>query len=97
MKKLFLLTIIFASVAYAANADYYYQNSGSLNNPSYNTYSNIGNTYYSGNQNKPSYQVSGNNIYGSDGSHYSKMGNTIQNTSTGETYQINGNMINKIH
>ena len=68
----------------------------------YNTNSgfSIDDTYYSWNnetQTYRSYTRSGNDIYGSDGSHYTQFGNTIQNNATGQTYQINGSLVSPLY
>jgi len=94
MKIRFLLLILILSTGCT-----YCQESNKFDNFNYapiNTLhgSYIGDTYYSNNaQNPTSYTKRGNQIYGSDGSSYTKYDNMIQNNSSGKTYQIINNTI----
>lgn len=96
MRKCILLFAIFVFTASYVKADTYYYNDYSGYNKTTNSYSNIGNTYYSQNSNT-SYTRSGNDIYGSDGSHYYNMNGNIQDMSNGSLYQQTGNTIEKVY
>lgn len=110
MNKMILLAAILCVGCTAANADYYVQHNNGVNSgisqmptsqysSTYNAYSNIGGTYYSSNPHNPvSYEIQGNKIYGSDGSSYTKFGNTIQSNSPPcNTYQIQNNIIKPLY
>ena len=102
MKKLFLICLIF-SFCHATGITYLNDslpdNAGaSVYNT--NSVSKIGDTYYKWDnktQSYTGYRVQENKIYGSDGSSYTRFGNTIQNNSTGQTYQINNNFIQQLY
>lgn len=106
-----LLAAILCIGCTTANADVYNYSPFNHNAPrkmdnsndyySTNNVSRIDNTYYmwdNNNQTYKSYQVQGNQIYGSDGSSYTRYGNTIQsNSSRPQSYQINNNIIKLLY
>jgi len=111
MNKLFLAAIILLFGCTSAFADVYNYSPFNYDAPKkmdnsrdYYSTSNIqrnGNTYYQWNdstQSYKSYNIKGNDIYGSDGSHYKIQGNQIQGQTNGSnSYQINGNLIQPLY
>ncbi len=88
----FLFLIFGCGISYA---DY-----NSYNQYDINSDSQIGDTYYKWNNNTQSYTgytQQDNQIYGSDGSSYTRFGNTVQDNNTGNTYQINNNIIEPLY
>lgn len=100
MKKLILLSIIIFSCC-AAYAETYLNaplpdNAGALP-PTINK---MGDNYHiwdDKTQSYTNYTRQGNQIYGSDGSKYTQFGNTYQDNHTGQTYQINNNLIEPLY
>ena len=92
MKKYILILTSLLFVALSANADNYYYNSYSSNSDYYNKVNS--NTYQSMN-NYTTYTVKDRNVYGSDGSSYTRNNNMIYNNQTGATYYNNNGYIQK--
>ena len=90
---IFLLIVFRCGISYA---DY-----NSYNNQyDINSGSQIGNTYYKWDNNTQSYTgytQQDNQIYGSDGSSYTRFNNTVQDNNTGNTYQINNNYVEPLY
>ena len=103
MKKLFIVfsfLILISETSFAIeNSEYSWQGNS---NKTYdiNSGSQIGDTYYKWDnktQSYTGYTQQDNHIYGSDGSHYYRMDNTVQDMNSGSTYQINSNTVNQMY
>lgn len=103
MKKLLIILLFLmfeCGISYALDNSEYSWQSNSNKTYDINSGSQIGNTYYSWDnktQTYNSYTQQNNHIYGSDGSHYYRMDNTVQDMNSGSTYQINGNTVNQMY
>lgn len=110
MKKFVLLSLILIFSAAASDAAYYNDdipaNAGSFtsyNSGSYNisTGSQVGSTYYGWNnktQSYTGYTRQGNDIYGSDGTHYTQFDNVIQNNAPqGQSFQVRNNLVQPLY
>lgn len=96
MKKFLIVFTILLFGCGMSYADYY----SSSNQYDINSGSQIGNTYYSWDnktQSYTGYTQQDNHIYGSDGSSYTRYGNTVQDNSSGRTYQINNNFVSPLY
>lgn len=97
IKFLILILILNVGCAYCLQSDLYGNYDDEASSASkYGTW--IGDTYYNNNYSHPvSYTKQDNQIYGSNGKSYTQFGNTIQDNSSGKTYQINNNLIQPLY
>ena len=100
MKKMFYTALILSF--FASGVSFGIELSDNNNSQPYNinSGSQIGNTYYTQDDKSgsfKSYTRQGNDIYGSDGSHYYKMDNTIMDMNSGKYYQQSGDYIYRMH
>ena len=103
MKAEFLILIILCCLACNVfaydNSEYSWQNSKTYSTNS--DVSKIGDNYYmydSKTQSYTRYSRQGNDIYGSDGSHYKQSGNMINDTAPhSNSYIINNNLIQPLY
>ena len=98
MKNIILILVLFL-IPVSAVADGFYTDNrfnGGFSNNTY--YDKTGESWFNNNYQHPvTYEVDGNHIKGSDGSYYTIQGGTIQNDTTGKTYQINGNILSPLN
>ncbi len=105
MRKFFVLSLILLFGSTCVHAAYFnddipanagaYGSHSSGSTYNYNSGAIIGNTYYA--PSGVSYQRQGNQIYGSDGSSYTQFDGMMQNNATGQSYQINNNLIQPLN
>ena len=99
MLFLLLAVLLFnAGSAYCTQSDKYGDYTNDRGGSGTSAYIQRGNTYTSTDPHNPTtYTQYGNRAYGSDGSSYTLYpGRTIQNNSTGQTYQIHNNLISPL-
>lgn len=91
MKKVLVLLLFLCVGSLSYASDYYYNNS--------QMYSKTGESWFNHDYHNPvTYRVEGNDIYGSDGSHYKRSGRQVIHDTAPQSssYYINGRDIQKM-